>query len=200
MFNEKLKKIFNGKRKTENLIVFLVLIIIVVVAINYIWNGNTSKTKDINNDQTKNNNEVVQVSNDISSEDELEKKLENILSNISGVGKVKVMITYSESNIVVPIYDENIKNSNTTESDDSGGIRTILETDNQKQVIYKENNDGSKEPAYQSILKPKIEGAIIAAVGADNATVKTKLIQAVEAATGLATHKIQVFEMEENSQ
>ena len=42
---------------------------------------------------------------------------------------------------------------------------------------------------------PTIEGAIITAVGAGNATVKSNIIQAVEAATGLATHKIQVFPM-----
>ena len=33
------------------------------------------------------------------------------------------------------------------------------------------------------------------AQGASSAEIKTKIISAVEAATGLATHKIQVFEM-----
>ena len=41
-----------------------------------------------------------------------------------------------------------------------------------------------------------MEGAIITAKGADNVAVKTNIIQAVEAVTGLATHKIQVFEMD----
>ena len=42
-------------------------------------------------------------------------------------------------------------------------------------------------------MSPKIEGAIIIAEGAGDSNVKTNIIQAVEAATGLATHKIQVF-------
>ena len=42
---------------------------------------------------------------------------------------------------------------------------------------------------------PKIEGAIITAKGANNINVKNNIISAVEAATGLAVHKIQVFEM-----
>lgn len=46
-------------------------------------------------------------------------------------------------------------------------------------------------------MKPKIEGAIVTAVGAKNSQIKTNIVQAVEAATGLATHKIQVFEMAE---
>ena len=42
---------------------------------------------------------------------------------------------------------------------------------------------------------PTIEGAIITAKGASNATVKSNIISAVEAATGLTIDKIQVFEM-----
>lgn len=197
-YKENFKNIFHGKRKTENLVILLVLIVIVVVTINYIWNDkDKNKSSDINtkyNDENIIMKNVMQVSSN-NSEDELEIKLEKILSKISGVGKVKVMITYSESNTFIPVYDENVKISNTTENDNTGGIRTIEETDNQKQVIYKENNDGSKEPVTKSILNPKIEGAIITAIGANNIDIKTKIIQAVEAATGLATHKIQVFEM-----
>ena len=52
------------------------------------------------------------------------------------------------------------------------------------------------EIIIQKTISPKIEGAIITATGANNASVKVNIIQAVEAATGLATHKIQVFQME----
>lgn len=70
-----------------------------------------------------------------------------------------------------------------------GGTRVTQETDNSREVIYQ--ND---EIIVQKTKSPKIEGAIIAASGANNSMVKTNIIQAVEAATGLATHKIQVFE------
>ncbi len=46
-------------------------------------------------------------------------------------------------------------------------------------------------------VSPSVEGAIITAQGANNANVKANIIAAVEAVTGLATHKIQVFEMKE---
>ena len=92
------------------------------------------------------------------------------------------------------MYNENTKTSNTAETDTSGGTRTIQETDSQKEIIYEEN-DGEKTPITQKVVEPKIEGAIITAKGANNADVKSSIIQAVEAVTGLATHKIQVFEM-----
>lgn len=193
---EKLSELFKGKRKNENLITLLVLMIVVVVAINYIWKEKPADKKEEQNTELS-SNMVKQVSAEIKSDD-LEQKLENILSKISGAGKVNVMITYSESSTTEPIYDENYKETNTVENDDSGGTRNISETDNQKQIVFKQNSDGSKEPVTKSVLSPKIEGAIITAQGAKNSAVKTNIIQAVEAATGLATHKIQVFEMEEN--
>lgn len=197
MDKEKLEKAFKGKRRNENLLVLLILMIIVVVAINYIWNGNDKEKTNNNTSQNLIENYVTKVS-DNSASDDLEKKLEDILSNIVGVGKVKVMITYSNSSTIEPMYDENYKESNTIENDDNGGTRSISETDNQKQIIYKQNPDGSKEPITKNTISPTIEGAIITAEGADSANVKSNIVQAVEAATGLPTHKIQVFEMEVN--
>lgn len=130
----------------------------------------------------------------ISQDTSLEKNLKNILEKIQGVGKVEVFINYSESSETIAMYNENSKVSSTEETDTSGGKRVIEETDTQKDIIYKEEG-GEKIPITQKIVQPKIEGAIITAQGASNPNIKSNIIQAVEAATGLATHKIQVFEM-----
>lgn len=104
------------------------------------------------------------------------------------------MITYSQTSNTIPMYNENVKQTTTEETDTEGGERKVVQEDTQKDVIFQENN-GNKTPVTQSIVSPKIEGAIVAATGASNVEVKTNIIQAVEAVTGLATHKIQVFEM-----
>ena len=201
MFKDTIKKMFSkndgsNKKKVENILVFVVILIVTIVAINYIWNGEEKQKESNTVPEAEERNDVTQVAAEVKADDN-EQKLANILSNIQGVGKVKVMLTYSETSTYVPVYNENSKESNTTETDSSGGSRTISETDTQKEIIYKEDGSGSKEPVTQSIISPKIEGAIITAEGADNAEVKTNIIQAVEAATGLATHKIQVFKMGE---
>ena len=197
MFKDKLNKLFgkeddsgtNNKRKIENLVFFIVLLIITIVAINLIWNGNKNETNEQTNNTSK---QLAMTSNQTQSnqiqgmsENDLETKLEEILSQIQGVGEVKVLLNYSESSEVVAMYNETSKTSNTEETDTSGGTRKIQETDTQKDIIYQEDN-GEKTP---------IEGAIITAKGANQVDVKTNIIQAVEAVTGLATHKIQVFEM-----
>lgn len=210
MFGDKLKKMFNkegeeqegnNKRKIENLVVFLVILIITIVAINIIWNGDSNSNENPNNTSTKqlaaDNVNMTNINSDIEKIDNtsnLKENLEEILAKIKGVGEVQVFINYSESNEIVPMYNENSKVSNTEENDTSGGTRKIQETDVQKEIIYQEDN-GEKTPITQKVVQPKVEGAIVTAKGASDAAVKTSIIQAVEAVTGLATHKIQVFEM-----
>ena len=185
------------KRKIENLVFLIVILIITIVAINLIWNDEKSDKQDVIDDGKILANQDNTIStNNIQSEttSNLETNLENILSRIQGVGEVHVFVNYSESSEVVAMYNENSQTSTTEETDTSGGVRKIQETDSQKEIIYQEN-DGEKVPITQKVIEPKIEGAIITAKGASDANVKTNIIQAVEAVTGLATHKIQVFEL-----
>lgn len=209
MFRDKLKQLTKGtseegegnnKKKIENLVFFVVLLMITIVIINIIWNGNKQVTKQENNTAYKqlasNNQNVTKVENQmVMTNDSLAEQLELILSKIQGVGEVKVFVNYSESSEVIAMYNETTKISNTEESDTSGGTRKIQETDSQKDIIYQEDS-GEKTPITQKIVQPKVEGAIITAKGANNVETKTNIIQAVEAVTGLATHKIQVFEMD----
>ena len=95
------------------------------------------------------------------------------------------------------MYNEDTSQKDTEEKDTTGGTRKVIETDTKKDVIYQETN-GNKTPITQSVISPKMEGAIVTAQGATNTNVKTNIIQAVEAVTGLATHKIQVFAMSES--
>lgn len=190
MLKERLDKFFNGegnnKKKTENLVFLLIILIVTVIAINVIWKDEKSDT-DITNTSNKKLANIEE--ENLGQNNSLEEKLENILSNINGVGNVDVLITYNETEEIVPVYNKTDKKSVTNETDSAGGIRVTEETDAQQEVVYQ--ND---EIIVQKTVSPKIEGAIITAAGANNATVKADIISAVEAVTGLATHKIQVFE------
>lgn len=211
MFKEKIKSLIqkekgeekseNNKKKIENLVVLVIILIITVIVINLIWNGDNGEEKKPTSDPNKKlattieegiAEETVQASSSLY---KIDTELEEILSKIEGVGEVNVMITYSQTSQTIPLYNEDRTTKDTEETDKSGGTRKITESDSKKDIIFKES-DGEKQPITQSIISPKIEGAIIAAKGAANVDVKTKIVQAVEAVTGLATHKIQVFEMQ----
>ncbi len=189
---DKLKKIFENKEKRiENLISLLIILVITLIVINKILDGGDKKENfEIKNEVgvefAENEKEIIST--------DLEKRLENILSKISGVGKVSVMLTYKESDSLVPIYNINSSISTIEEKDTSGGSR-ITETESlQKDVVT--GNSGDSDIITEKNIMPIVEGAIITASGADNINVKSNIISAVEAVTGIATHKIQVFKME----
>ena len=198
MFIDKIKDIFkfnkedNNKKKIENLVVLIIILIVTIIAINYIWtdkNDEESSKPNTTNKQLATSEETTSINNS-----DLEGRLEKILKSIDGVGNVKVFVNYSETSQVVAMYNENTKQSSTEETDTSGGVRTIQQTDTQKEVVYNDES-GNKTPVTEKIINPKIEGAIITEEGASNSGIKANIISAVEAVTGLATHKIQVFEM-----
>ena len=198
MFKDKIKSLIvkktegNNKKTIENLVVFLVLLIITIVAINVIWGKEEEKPKDKVDSEYKVLAEDINESNiKQTSAYNLEQELEDILSKIDGAGKVKVLVTYSESNQIVAMYNENKNISVTEETDSEGGTRTIESTDSNKEIIL----DGSNNPVTEKVVMPKIEGAIVIAEGGEDAIIKSNIIQAVSAVTGLSTHKVQVFKM-----
>ena len=181
----------NSKKKIENLVSLIIILIITVIIMNRIWNGETQKTEE---NKTEGNTSVLATEEDTTKE-ELEKKLENILSTVKGVGEVNVFINYSESSSIEPLYDETTTTSTTEEGDSSGGTRNVTETETQKDVVFSEKS-GNKEPVTQKTTMPVIQGAIVTAEGAEDVTVKTNIISAVGAVTGLSIDKVQVFEMQ----
>ncbi len=183
-----------NKKKIENLVFLIIILIVTIIIINAIW-----KKDEKSNNTTKDTNSLsgkVLADNskdEVSNQTELETKLENILSTIKNVGKVNVLINYSESSSLVPLYNESTTTSSTEEGDSGGGTRNVTETESKKDVVFSESS-GQKQPVTEKTVMPTIQGAIITAEGAKDANVKTNIINAVGAVTGLSIDKIQVFE------
>ena len=116
-----------------------------------------------------------------------EARLEEILSEIKGVGSVSVMITYEggiESEIA---YDTN--SSITRRGDGDKEVNT--EENSDKQAVMSSGKPFVKRYAY-----PQVKGAVVVAEGADDAQVKQKIQEAVMTSLGLAAHKVCITEKE----
>ena len=126
MIREKIKSLGkkegggDRKKTIENLVVFLVLLVITIISINVIWGKeNASNNKKTEQEGYKVLAQEINESNiSQNAEYNLESKLEDILSKISGVGKVQVLVTYSETSEVVAMHNET-KNTSKTEENDS---------------------------------------------------------------------------------
>lgn len=189
---EKLKNIFfNKEKRMENLVSFLIILIITLIIINKVIDD----SEEINDDYTNQYGvELAEKEIDIQNKEEnLEEKLEKILSKISGVGDVSVLLTYSETSSVIPVYNINSSSSVVKEKDETGEISKVTENENEEKEVI---TDTSSKIVVEKKILPIVLGAIVTAEGGGNTQIKSNIISAVEAVTGLASHKIQVFEME----
>ncbi|CDA85740.1 putative uncharacterized protein [Clostridium sp. CAG:230] len=124
-----------------------------------------------------------------------EKETENILSKVQGIGKVDVMITLASSEEKVTMQDNDVSNDDTTQTQKDG------ESQNRSQYTSRSENvlieqDGTKSPYVVQINSPKIEGICVVAKGAQNSTMKTEIIEAIQALFSIEAHKIKVMKME----
>lgn len=124
---------------------------------------------------------------------QLEKRLEGSLSQIKGVGEVKVTVLLASG----PKYDYAVNvstNKKTTdEKDQSGGTRTTTEiTEDGQLVILRSNQNGEEMPVVAQEYTPEVQGVLVIAEGADNPNLKRKLISAVQTILNLEVHKIDI--------
>lgn len=116
------------------------------------------------------------------STDNLNKELEDILSQVEGAGEVKVLINYKQSGEKILAYD-----MESTVNERDGG----KENNSKSEVVY----DGNKMPVVLKEYMPKVEGVIIVAQGGNIENVKKQLIAGTVALLGIDEHKIEVLKM-----
>lgn len=178
---EKIKNYLNKKSKNdnkkniENLVVFLVLLIITIIAINTIFGDRNEQSENDTSYKVLAEQTSPNINSNIieSTEYNLQDKLKDILSKIQGVGKVDVLITYSETSSISPIYNESQAISTTEELDTEGGKRTIESTNLNKEIVFEEKN-GENHLITEKIIMPKVEGAIVIAEGGRKSKYKNK--------------------------
>lgn len=113
------------------------------------------------------------------SEVTLQEKLEEILSQVQGAGKVRVLLSEAEGKEIQYQTDEEERSQDSYQRD------TVILSDSGR------NQSG----LIKQINPPKYLGAIILCQGADSASVKLALMEAVSNATGLTTDRISVMKM-----
>lgn len=101
--------------------------------------------------------------------DKLEKSLEDIISQIQGVGNVKVMVTVDGSIKSIYVADESTSDSKSDE----------------KTVII-----GSKEALLEGTKYPEVKGVLVVCSGGKSAAVKEKVVNAVSTVLDIPTSKV----------
>lgn len=109
----------------------------------------------------------------------LENRLKEILEEIVGVGTVSVLVTVDSTEEMIWGRNENNSQQTTNETDKSGGKRHVTQMTNSGEIVMYEIS-GEQKPVVTKIIKPKIRGVLVVAKGAENATVRRIITEAVE--------------------
>ena len=123
----------------------------------------------------------------------LEKRVEDTLECVEGVGKVKVMLTLKSSEEKVVEKDSQREENEITEEDSKGGSRVSEDRSLSHTSIYEQKSDGTQTPYVSKEMVPEIEGMVIAADGGDDPVVVKNLTEAVQALFGVEAHKIKIM-------
>lgn len=124
-------------------------------------------------------------------EQPLESRLKEILEKIVGVGSVDVMVTIDSTEEIVVEREEDESQSITDENDKNGGRRHISAITKQGKVVIVEVS-GDQKPIVTKTINPRIRGVLIVAKGAENATVRRLIIDAVEKGVNVPVNRISV--------
>lgn len=127
----------------------------------------------------------------------MEERVEDILSQVDGVGKVQVMLTVKTSKEKVTLKDSPYAEDVVKEKDSTGGTRESKSITSEETTILIE--DGSGDAPYVLMeIEPEIEGVLVLAENGNIASVKTEIIEAVQVLFHVPSHKIKVMKMQEN--
>ena len=174
---EKLKEILNKDKKTSNLILIVILLVIVLIFANYIFS---------NEDEVENSTSVLS-ENVTDNTTNMETRLASIISKIDGVETAHVMISYSSTEKIIPVYDTKENVDTTTEEDKTSSKKTV-----EKTVAY-EGEGSNKNALLESKETAEATGAIVVVSGSVTESIKLEIKEAVSMVANVPLHKVQIF-------
>lgn len=179
-----IKKMDNNKL-IYNLLIILIIGIIVLIIANIL----TEDKKKANLDLQTTDLFKDSVNLELDYGDVLERKLENILMELKGVGNVKVMITLDDTIEKIPAFNTTKNNETTSEIDSQGGTREIIREDMNMQMVT--GSEGGLMVLKE--IRPTVRGVIVLAEGAEDIKVKETLYEAVKTVLGIPGNRVEVY-------
>lgn len=115
--------------------------------------------------------------------DALEKKMEEILSKMNGVGRVDVLLTIESGEELVLATDSTLRYSGSPQNPD--------DYDRSNETVTVSGGNGTDVVVTQQ-RSAKFRGALVVCDGGDNDRVRLKIVEAVCALTGLGADRVAV--------
>lgn len=179
------------KKKKEQIVVWVLLLLLLVVVL---WPaGSTKKSvpEEEKTPETKDEGEQSQ-------EELMERVLADTLSQVKGVGAVRVALTLESTNR--KIVEKDIPDSQNSEKRTGDGESSeTVSSSKEETTVYEKDGNGSEIPYVVSEEFPRVRGVLVVAEGGDQPVVVQEIQEAVMALFDVDAHKIKVMKMKERS-
>ena len=151
------------ERPRQLLMIFLVGLLLLVISLPV-----EEKKEEIDSEQC-----LSEIKEDAYAK-QLENKLEQVLTEMEGVGQVRVMLTFQESSEKIVEKDEN-------------------------NTVYERPQTGGEMPYIVQEVFARPSGILVIAEGGKNAVTVQNIREAVQALFGVEAHKIRIRKMRKSS-
>ena len=182
-------------KKFSNLILIFLIGVVLVITASFFKGTNSSNVKTgilvSKNGLDKSNSTTAVVT---AYEEDIKNQLKTILSQMDGVGRVSVMITFESGEETVPAVNNN-DNSSTAKGSNNADNSTTTQESSSSTVVTTNDQDGSTKPLIVKIYKPKACSVFIVAEGAENSLTKLMISKSVMDLLNVADSKVNVFPM-----
>jgi len=124
----------------------------------------------------------------------LETSLTELLSQVDGAGKVKLMITLeSGEENVYAVQEKSDSDEQTVMAQRSEQTQRRLSYENE---IVMTDEGSTKQPVIEKILQPSVQGVVVVCQGADDITVVSNITSAVSVVLNIPTNRVCVIKMQ----
>lgn len=178
----------NINEKDKNKLIFLISALAVCI-LSLFMSSSIEKTEASSYEENLSKEQKSVETNQSQIQNDLETRLESILSQIHNAGDLDVLITLDSSEEIQPAFNVNSTSEQTKEKDPQGGERTIVTSSENKTMITSNQNN----PVIIKTHEPKIKGVIVVASGASDPLVKETLYKAVKTALQVEGHQVEIF-------
>lgn len=191
---------FKPPSKKVGYIIIMALVGLLLIILGNVFSSSPDETEnesqlDIQMEQNvqETSSEEVSETSDVSElEASYKKDLEEMLNKIQGVSDAEVMINLDSTK--VKVYQKNLikGQQKTDESDRNGGTRKVEDSTEDSQTVLVRQGD-KEVPLLIQTKKPEVRGVFAVAQGADHASVKQWMVEAISRVLDVPTHRISVM-------
>lgn len=125
---------------------------------------------------------------------ELESKIHSLVTNISGVGEAKVLITFKNDTEYVYVNEEK-KNIDKSENVANNNEKTTEEKENVEQTLIIMKGDDGEQALLKTKIEPTVKGVVVVCTGGDIPSVQQAVSEAVTTALDIGYNDICVTKL-----